>query len=360
MSSSPTPVPVTKQVGILVLDNDPSGQGALRQILDSEGWRVRIVPDTKLLLAELKTGEWSLVVANVALIGIDSPLFVTLRELSSVSVADGGRLRVLYILPELSGGHYVSALESAKLPYVVRPFHLHDFLEKVSDLLVEVKAIEAPLRQVRHEFGQIQKKKRQAGRSNSMFAARDSFSYTDEELPSTKSRNPTPPKPAAIASAPTSAIPAPADSSQLSVRTDTPCKNYQLTIVNRFGNIFPFRNPCSAACCAPACPVVHIHVSVFSSNSVTSVNEYLKRSNKTRISHTPNTNKSNALRTLLLFPKWESRNALIRNNLLTLAQIQGGGLFPQKITTSEKRTADGSSRASASARPARSTPAAPA
>jgi DNA-binding response OmpR family regulator len=182
MSSSPTPVPVTKQVGILVLDDDQSGQGALRQILDSEGWRLRIVPDTKLLLAELKTGEWSLVVANVALIGIDSPLFVTLRELSSVSAADGGRLRVLYILPELSGGQYASALESAKLPYVVRPFHLHDFLEKVSDLLVEVKAIEAPLRQVRHEFGQIQKKKRQAGRSNSMFAARDSFSYTDEEL----------------------------------------------------------------------------------------------------------------------------------------------------------------------------------
>ena len=182
MSSSPAPVPVTKQVGILVLDDDQSGQGALRQILDSEGWRLRIVPDTKLLLAELKTGEWSLVVANVALIGIDSPLFVTLRELSSVSAADGGRLRVLYILPELSGGQYASALESAKLPYVVRPFHLHDFLEKVSDLLVEVKAIEAPLRQVRHEFGQIQKKKRQAGRSNSMFAARDSFSYTDEEL----------------------------------------------------------------------------------------------------------------------------------------------------------------------------------
>ena len=45
-----------------------------------------------------------------------------------------------------------------------------------------MKAIEAPLRQVRHEFGQIQKKKKQAGRSNSMFAARDSFSYTDEEL----------------------------------------------------------------------------------------------------------------------------------------------------------------------------------
>ena len=182
MSSSPTPVPVTKQVGILVLDNDPGGQGALRQILDSEGWRVRIVPDAKLLMAELKSGEWSLVVANVALMGLDSPLFFTLRELSSVSAAEGARLRVLYILPEMSGGQFVAPLEAAKLPYVVRPFHLHDFLEKVSDLLVEVKAIEAPLRQVRHEFGQIRKKKRQDGRTNSMFAARDSFSYTDEEL----------------------------------------------------------------------------------------------------------------------------------------------------------------------------------
>jgi DNA-binding response OmpR family regulator len=182
MSSSPTPVPIAKQVGILVLDDDLSGQGALRQILDSEGWRVRIVPDTQLLMAELKTGEWSLVVANAALLGPDTPLFAILRELSSVSAAEGARLRVLYILPELSGGQYAGPLEAAKLPYVVRPFHLHDFLEKVSDLLVEVKAIEAPLRQVRHEFGQIQKKKRQDGRSNSMFAARDSFSYTDEEL----------------------------------------------------------------------------------------------------------------------------------------------------------------------------------
>jgi hypothetical protein len=68
------------------------------------------------------------------------------------------------------------------MPYVVRPYHLHDFLEKVSDLLVEIKVIEAPLRQVRHEFGALRKKKKQAGRSNSMFASRDSFSYTDEEL----------------------------------------------------------------------------------------------------------------------------------------------------------------------------------
>jgi DNA-binding response OmpR family regulator len=178
-----TPAPVEpRQVGILVLDDDPQGSGAVRQILDSEGWRVRIVPDTRLLLAELKTGEWSLVIANVALTGVDGPAFITLRELSAVSAADGGRIRVLFLVPELTGSQFVVALELGRLPYVVRPYHLHDFLEKVSDLLVEVKAIEAPLRQVRYEFDDLRKKKKQAGRSTSMFASRDSYSYTDEEL----------------------------------------------------------------------------------------------------------------------------------------------------------------------------------
>ena len=79
-----TPSPVEpRQVGILVLDEDAQGS-AVRQILDSEGWRVRIVPDTKLLLTELKTAEWSLVIANIALTGLDTPPFITLRELASV------------------------------------------------------------------------------------------------------------------------------------------------------------------------------------------------------------------------------------------------------------------------------------
>lgn len=171
-----------RQVGILILDDDDQNQGALRQILDSEGWRVRLVQDPKLLLTELKSGEWSLVIANVALAGINTPTFITLRELAGVSHEEGGRIRVLYVVPDMSGSQFIGALELARVPYVVRPFHLHDFLEKVSDLLVEVKAIEGPIRQVRHEFGAMRKKKKQAGRSNSMFASRDSYSYSDEEL----------------------------------------------------------------------------------------------------------------------------------------------------------------------------------
>jgi CheY-like chemotaxis protein len=144
VSTSPTsPTETPRQVGILVLDNDPEGASTVKQILDSEGWRVRIVPDTQLLLAELKTGE--------------------------------------YLIPELAGAQYMGPLELARLPYVVRPYHLHDFLEKISDLLVEVKAIDGPIRQVRREFGALRKKKKQLGRT-SMFASRDSYTYTEEEL----------------------------------------------------------------------------------------------------------------------------------------------------------------------------------
>ncbi len=179
---STSPKPTVQQVGILVLDHDAPGGSAVKQILDSEGWRVRPVADTQMLLAELKTGEWSLVIANVVLTGVEGPAFVTLRELASVPAADGGRVRVLYLVPELASAQYIGPLEAARLPYVLRPYHLHDFLEKVSDLLVEVKAIEGPIRQVRHEFGALRKKKKQASRSNAMFASRDSFNYTDEEL----------------------------------------------------------------------------------------------------------------------------------------------------------------------------------
>jgi DNA-binding response OmpR family regulator len=171
-----------RQVGLLVLESDPGSSAALKQILDSEGWRVRIVEDLKMLHVELKTAEYSLLIANIALIGLDSPTFHVLKELGGVSAEDGGKIRTLFVIPELNGSQFIGHLEAARLPYVLRPFHLHDFLEKVSDLLVEVKAIAAPLRMTRYEFGEARKKKKQASRTTSMFASRDSYSYTEEEI----------------------------------------------------------------------------------------------------------------------------------------------------------------------------------
>ncbi len=171
-----------RQVSILVLEDDARNSGALKQILDSEGWRVRVVEDVPMLHVELKTGEYALLIANVALIGVESPTFQVLRELAGVAPEEGGRLRILFVVPELSGSQFVGHLEVSHLPYVLRPFHLHDFLEKVSDLLVEVKAIEAPLRMTRYEFGAARKKKKESSRTTSMFASRDSYSYTEEEI----------------------------------------------------------------------------------------------------------------------------------------------------------------------------------
>jgi DNA-binding response OmpR family regulator len=179
MGTSPTVAP--RQVGILVLDSDPTGASAVKQVLDSEGWRVRVVPDSKALLTELKSADWSLVVANAAAMDLDSPAFFTLREIATVPQESGGRIRALLIVPETAERQLIGQIEASRLPYVVRPYHLHDFLEKISDLLVEIKVIDAPIRLVRREFGAIRKKKKQAGR-NTMFAARDTFSYTEEEI----------------------------------------------------------------------------------------------------------------------------------------------------------------------------------
>jgi len=171
-----------RQVGLLVLEDEAGSAAALKQILDSEGWRVRIVEDLRMLHMELKTTDYSLVIANIALVGLETPTFHILRELSSVAPEEGGRIRVLFVVPELTGSQFVATLEAEKVPYAVRPFHLHDLLEKVSDLLVEVKAIEAPLRMTRYEFGAARKKKKKDNQTNTMFASRDSFSYTEEEL----------------------------------------------------------------------------------------------------------------------------------------------------------------------------------
>ena len=190
MSTSPTP----QHVGILVLDDGAPGGSAVKQILDSEGWRVRLVPDTQMLLAELKTGEWSLVIANVTLTGVEGPAFVTLQELASVPAAEGGRVRVLFLIPELAGDQYIGQLEAnyraffswfaLRGKYIPVPNHRlvvvlageHDTFSNLQ------KSFDTATLPADFFDAALQKKKKQASRSNSMFASRDSFSYTDEEL----------------------------------------------------------------------------------------------------------------------------------------------------------------------------------
>jgi len=122
------------QVGILILDEDAQSQGALNRSSIPMALLVRMVPDTKaFLLADCAPGTVPVYVPCDASHAQRAHWFVTLRSLLTIPCrrrrqaprpVHGSRRR---------REQYVEPLERRKLPEVLRPFHLHDFLEKVSD-----------------------------------------------------------------------------------------------------------------------------------------------------------------------------------------------------------------------------------
>lgn len=186
MSTPSQPAPAPSDIGILILDDDEQGQTALWHVLDSEGWRVRVVPLAQDALAELARGNYTLVLVNVAMTGLSGPLFSTLKDLMQSSPEAGKpRVRVLFVVPQLVAEHAQPLFEREGLPYVLKPFHLHDLLEKVSDLLMEARAIPKPIRRVKAEtHADRRRKDRRTGddRRRSMFAARDDYFMTEEEI----------------------------------------------------------------------------------------------------------------------------------------------------------------------------------
>ena len=182
-------------IGILIIDDDEVSQSALRQVLDSEGWHVRIVPVLADALPELSSGEWSLVIVNVSMSGLSGPVFSTLKELALSPALEGGmvRARVLFLVSDQTSSEARALLERERLPYVFKPFQFHDFLEKVSDLLMETDALTKPIRRVRHDAGASLRKRaenraghesaiRKGHRDTGMFAKRDEYVMTEEEI----------------------------------------------------------------------------------------------------------------------------------------------------------------------------------
>ncbi len=176
------------KIRILIIDDDEASQAALRQILDSEGWNVRIVPLVSQALPELASSTWNLIIVNVAMTGLTGPLYTTLKELSLAPPIEAGRTRarVLFLVPELAGPEAQPVLEREHLPYALKPFHLHDFLDKVGDLLLETDSIRAPIRQMQYQYKGVGPRKRDRGaknrRATSMFASREDYMMTEEEI----------------------------------------------------------------------------------------------------------------------------------------------------------------------------------
>jgi len=187
------------EVGILIIDDDIASQRALKLILDSEGWLVRIVPLASQAMGELATGSWDLAIVNVALLDMAGPIFSTLTALAQAQIpapepevsTEGRqppprRFRALFLVPLMGSKEVPMLLEREGLPYSFTPYHLHDFLEKVSELLLESGAISEPLRSA---SGFEHKKRRhdvhsprdiQGGKK--MFASREDYQMTEEEM----------------------------------------------------------------------------------------------------------------------------------------------------------------------------------
>ncbi|MGA8221086.1 MAG: hypothetical protein WB780_05475 [Candidatus Acidiferrales bacterium] len=193
------------EVGILIIDDDIVSQRALKNVLDSEGWRVRIVPLPSLALGELASGAWNLVIVNVALIDLRGPLYAILKELAQAetdpplpeefALEDGSevavpvsqkRLRVLFLVPAFAAKQVEPVLERDGLPYSPKPYHLHDFLEKVSELLVEAGAIAEAIRSIGgfSSGRKVMRARRVArdSRRGAMFASREDYQMTEEEM----------------------------------------------------------------------------------------------------------------------------------------------------------------------------------
>jgi len=176
------------EVSVLIIDDERATQLAIGHVLDSEGWRMRAVALPERALAELASGEWTVVIANVSLTGLEGPLFTTLKELAHAQAVEEGqkqRVRVLFLVPEVLGMEVQPALERHLLPYAMKPINLNDFLEKVSDLMLEAKAIPQPIRKVKTVTKERRQKDRRAGRDRrhvEMFAGREDYTMSEEEV----------------------------------------------------------------------------------------------------------------------------------------------------------------------------------
>lgn len=173
------------EVRILVIDDDPSSQTALRHLLGSDEWYVEMAALPDDALEKLAAGGWNLVVANVSMSSLSGPLFDLLRQLAE----GGGTIRVLFLVPGVAESRARAVLEKLKLPYATKPLQLQAFLEQVTELLHQAGAI--PEQAYREHSGPVAPKPALKARARhgqgpggpQMFASReDYYDYDEDEL----------------------------------------------------------------------------------------------------------------------------------------------------------------------------------
>jgi len=178
-----------KEISILVLEDDLESQSAIQMMMDGEGWKVKILGDPDAAMQELAQGSWALVVANLSLADVSSPLFQILKELAQAPPVEDGksRVRVLFIVTLGDAAQAVPLLDRARLPYTMKPYQFNEFIEKVNELLIQAQFLTKTARERGFAFERRtqsagSKKAKKGAAANSMFASRDDYYYTEEEL----------------------------------------------------------------------------------------------------------------------------------------------------------------------------------
>ena len=170
------------EVRVLLVDNDEASRNAIVSVLKTEGWVIESVANAHAALEKLREGPWHLVLASLEVAPFDSPLFESLQALDEAEAP----LRVLFLVPVMSGPEVDARLERLGLLHTNKPIRMDDLLEQISDLLMRAGTIHHKLRLVRELAAAPPRHietSRAAEPKGGMFAARQGYDdYTEEEL----------------------------------------------------------------------------------------------------------------------------------------------------------------------------------
>jgi len=114
---------------ILVVEDEANLARGIRENLEAEGYAVEVATDGLQAMAKIRAAEFSLVVLDVMLPGIDGFTVCTRMR------AEGHDTPVLFLSARASGQDRIQGLESGGDDYLAKPFQLRELLLRVAAIL---------------------------------------------------------------------------------------------------------------------------------------------------------------------------------------------------------------------------------
>ena len=114
---------------ILLVEDEPNLARGIRENLEAEGYVVHVAADGLQALAKVLAGEFSLVILDVMLPGMDG--FTVCARMR----AEGHDTPVLFLSARAGGQDRIQGLEAGGDDYLAKPFHLRELLLRVVAIL---------------------------------------------------------------------------------------------------------------------------------------------------------------------------------------------------------------------------------